>query len=248
MQNYTSSAIIMRVKEFGESDLLVTFFTKDNGRLKGIAKGARRSRKRFVNCLDIFSLVNIEYGRKRKGDLYFIHSGRLIDAYPGLRADFSTLSKASFMVELTEILFPWELPDQNIFEILRKSFQMLDKAKKSDLIPVIFEIMAMSHGGYSINLEKCCLCGRIYKGDGVAVFKPENGGIACTKCQQITAITPGMSPSTVNITRLAQAQSPTIFKEIKNTEDDVISELRPVLKLHREYHLGCRPKSAYYLE
>ena len=108
MQTLTSSAIIMRVKEFGESDLLVTFFTKDNGRLKGIAKGARRSRKRFVNCLDIFSLVNIEYGRKRKGDLYFIHSGRLIDAYPGLRADFSTLSKASFMVELTEILFPWD--------------------------------------------------------------------------------------------------------------------------------------------
>ena len=238
----------MRVKEFGESDLLVTFFTKDNGRLKGIAKGARMSRKRFVNCLDIFSLVNIEYGRKRKGDLYFIHSGRLIDAYPALRSDFSTLSKASFMIELTEILFPWELPDQNIFEILNKSFEMLNKGKESNMIPVIFEIMAMSHGGYSINLEKCCLCGRIYKGNGIAAFKPERGGIACTKCQQITAVTPGMSPKTIDMTRLAQAQSPAIFKEIHNIGDEVISELRPVLKLHREYHLGCRPKSACYLE
>lgn len=237
----------MRVKEFGESDLLVTFFTKENGRLKGIAKGARRSRKRFVNCLDIFSLVDIEYSRKRKGDLYFINSGRLIDAYPGLRTDFSTLSKASFMIELTEILFPWELPDQIIFEILKRSFQMLDKAKEPNLIPIIFEIIAMSQGGYSINLEKCCLCGRAYKGEGIAVFKPERGGIACMKCQEITAVTPGMSPSTVNMTRLAQEQSPAIFQEIKNA-DEFISELKTVLKLHREYHLGCRPKSACYLE
>lgn len=237
----------MRVKEFGESDLLVTFFTKDKGRLKGIAKGARRSRKRFVNCLDIFSLVDIEYGRKRKGDLHFLHSGRLVDAYPGLRADFSTISKASFMIELTEILFPWELPDQNIFEILKKSLHILDKGKESSLIPVIFEIIAMSQGGYSINLEKCCLCGRVYKGEGIAVFKPERGGIACTKCQEITAVTPGMSPGTVNLIRLAQSQSPEIFQEIEST-DEFISELRSVLKLHSEYHLGCRPKSACYLE
>jgi DNA repair protein RecO (recombination protein O) len=54
MKTYTSHAIIMRTKEFGETDLLVTFFTQDKGRLKGIAKGARKSRKRFVNCLDVF--------------------------------------------------------------------------------------------------------------------------------------------------------------------------------------------------
>ena len=51
-----SMSIIMRVKDFGESDLLITFFTPDEGKIKGIAKGARRSRARFVNCLDIFSL------------------------------------------------------------------------------------------------------------------------------------------------------------------------------------------------
>ena len=65
METYLSQAIIMRIREFGESDLLVTFFTPDKGQLKGVAKGARKSRKRFVNCLDVFSLVNLEYGLKR---------------------------------------------------------------------------------------------------------------------------------------------------------------------------------------
>lgn len=237
----------MRVKEFGESDILVTFFTPDLGRLKGVAKGARRSRKRFVNCLDIFNLVNLEYSRKRKDDLYLIHSGKLIDAYPGLRTDFSILLKASYMIELTEILSPWELPDPDMFEILKKSFHMLSEDIKSDLIPIIFEVMAMSHGGYSINLERCCVCGRTYTGEGTAAFKPDKGGIACMRCQPVTALNPKMSPETVNITRLMQSKSIMIFEQI-NISDEVMSEIRPVLKLHREYHLGRQIKTASYLE
>jgi DNA repair protein RecO (recombination protein O) len=247
MIDLTSLAIIMRVKEFGESDILVTFFTPDLGRLKGVAKGARRSRKRFVNCLDIFNLVNLEYSRKRKDDLYLIHSGKLIDAYPGLRTDFSILLKASYMIELTEILSPWELPDPDMFEILKKSFHMLSEDIKIDLIPIIFEVMAMSHGGYSINLERCCVCGRTYTGDGTAAFKPDKGGIACMRCQPVTALNPKMSPETVNITRLMQSKSIMIFEQI-DIPDEVISEIRPVLKLHREYHLGQQLKTANYLE
>jgi DNA repair protein RecO (recombination protein O) len=247
MIDLTSLAIIMRVKEFGESDILVTFFTPDLGRLKGVAKGARRSRKRFVNCLDIFNLVNLEYSRKRKDDLYLIHSGKLIDAYPGLRTDFSILLKASYMIELTEILSPWELPDPDMFEILKKSFHMLSEDIKSDLIPIIFEVMAMSHGGYSINLERCCVCGRTYTGEGTAAFKPDKGGIACMRCQPVTALNPKMSPETVNITRLMQSKSIMIFEQI-NISDEVMSEIRPVLKLHREYHLGRQIKTASYLE
>jgi DNA repair protein RecO (recombination protein O) len=247
MTDFTSNAIIMRVREFGESDLLVSFFTPDTGRLKGVAKGARRSRERFVNCLDIFNLVNLEYSRRRKSDLYLIHSGRLIDPYPGLRTDFSNLSKASYMIELTEILSPWELPDPSMFEILKKSFHMLSEGIKGELIPIIFEVMAMSHGGYSINLERCCVCGRAYAGEGTAAFKPEKGGIACVRCQPITALNPRMSPDTVNIARLMQSKSIAIFEEL-DLSDEVISEIRPVLKLHREYHLGRQIRTASYLE
>lgn len=236
----------MRVKEIGESDLLVTFLTPERGRLRGIAKGARKSRKRFVNCLDIFSLVNLEY-IARKGGLYFINSGKLMESYPGLRRDFSTLSRASYMVELTEILFPWELPDRNIFEILKKGLHLLSEGKRIDLVPLFFEVVAMSLGGYGINLEKCCVCGRRYAGEGKAVFKPEKGGIACMRCQPVTAVNPGISPDTVNIMGLMQSGSIRAFEET-DVPDESILEIRPVLKLHREYHLGQRPRTANYME
>ncbi len=247
MKTYTSHAVIMRTKEFGETDLLVTFFTLDKGRLKGIAKGARKSRKRFVNCLDVFCLAELEYSRKREGGLYFLNSGRLINAYAGIRSDFRVLSIASYMVELTEILFPWGVADQKMFELLTDCLEALTEVEKGDIIPLVFEVKAMTLGGYGINSDKCSICGRPYKGEGRAIFKRDKGGIACLKCQQETAISPGLDPQTVEMIRLIQTHPLGLLMKLQ-LKEDIAGELKPVLKLHREYHLGRRPKTANYVE
>jgi DNA repair protein RecO (recombination protein O) len=247
MKTYTSLAIIMRTTDFGETDLLVTFFTQDKGRLKGIAKGGGKSRKRFANCLDVFCLSELEYSLKREGSLYFLNSGRLINAYPGIRSDFSILSRASYMVELTEILFPWGVADRNMFELLKGSLGALAEVEKGDIIPLIFEIKAMTVGGYGINFDRCTICGRPYKGEGRAVFKRDKGGIACLKCQQETAISPGLEPEAVEMIKVMKTQPLKSLMKLQMKEE-IGKEIRPVLKLHREYHLGQRPKTATYLE
>jgi recombinational DNA repair protein (RecF pathway) len=104
----------------------------------------------------------------------------------------------------------------------------------------------MSLGGYRINLERCCVCGRAYKGEGRAVFKREKGGIACLKCHEETAGSPGISPRTVKMIQLMQTKP---FRSLMRLEfaDEDVKELSPVLKLHREYHLGQRLRTACYL-
>jgi DNA repair protein RecO (recombination protein O) len=247
METNRSPSIIMRVRDFSESDLLITFFTKDKGLLKGIAKGAKRSHKRFVNCLDIFCLSNLEYRLNKKGGLHFISSGKLVSAFPGLRRDFSILSLASYMIELTELLFPPELADKEMFETLRDSFDLLEKGENHDLVSIIFEITAMTLGGYKINLEKCSICGRRYSGEGAAAFKPDKGGIACLKCQQITAITPRMSPDSIKVMSRIQAEPVLNLKTIEFFRD-ITTEIKTVLKLHRDYHLNLRPRTACYVD
>src|SRR4030043_497513 len=59
MPFFTTNAIVIRSHHYGESDKIVPFFTKDFGKLKGIAKGARRSKKRFQNALDLFSHLRL---------------------------------------------------------------------------------------------------------------------------------------------------------------------------------------------
>ena len=237
----------MRIKEFGESDLLVTFFTSDWGRLKGVAKGARRSKRRFANCLDLFCLTSLEYELKRKGDLHFLHSGKLIDAFPGLRSDFSSLSLASYMVELTEILFPLGVADNKMFELLKNSFFEIDKGKKKDLLRIQFEARAMALGGYGIDFDKCCSCGRTYTGEGRAVFKRSKGGITCLKCQQETKLSPGLDHETVKGLKTIQSD-PLNEVEVFNFSDEMVREIKSVLKLHIEYRIGRRLKTAEYLE
>ena len=85
MESKKSKAIILRTRDFGESDLMVTAFSYVYGNIKGIAKGARRSSKRFVNSLNIFSLVNLAFKERRNSDLVWIDSCELIDGYPGIR-------------------------------------------------------------------------------------------------------------------------------------------------------------------
>jgi DNA repair protein RecO (recombination protein O) len=246
MKHLSSQAIITRVKEFGESDLLVTFFSSDAGRRKGVAKGALRSRKRFVNCLDPFSLVNLEYSPSRNSELYFLNSGKLIDAFPELRNNFSLFTKAGYMVELTEILFPLEMPESGIFELLIKSFHLLEKGESADIVPHAFEFVAMSHGGFRINLGRCSDCGRRYTGAGAAVFNPEKGGISCMRCRQVTARMPRLSPDTIKFITMLYEKVPDVFDELK-ADEKILSEIKPVLKLHREYHLGHQPKTISYL-
>ena len=247
MNAHISPAIIMRIKEFGESDLLVTFFTSDRGRLKGVAKGGRKSQKRFANCLDLFCLANLEYEMKRKGDLHFLHSCKLIHAFPGLRSDFTSLSLASYMIELTEILFPLSVTDEEMFELLKNAFLVLDEGGRTDILRILFEAKAMALGGYKINLDKCCGCGRPYAGEGRAVFKRSKGGIACLKCEQEAKLSPELSPDSVKALKIIQSTPWSQAKALDLT-DEMIHEIKPVLKLHMEYRIGRRLKTAEYLD
>ena len=247
MKTDLSPAIIMRVKKMGESDLLVTFFTPHKGQLKGVAKGAVKSRKRFVNALDLFSLVSLEYTPRRQGNLCLLESGKLVNAYPGLRADFSCLSKASFMIELVEILFPPGVAEPKIFELLTQSLDSLSQGQKSDLIPLLFELKAMSLGGYRIDTARCSKCGRSYQGEGVALFMREKGGITCLKCGQPSMVSPTLTPASVKAIETMRDKP---FQEamVLNLSEETMKEVKAVLKLHREYRLEQRLRTSKYVE
>ena len=243
---HISPAIIMRTRDLGESDLLVTFFTPDRGQLTGIAKGARKSRKRFANCLDLFCLVNMEYEPQRKSSLFFLHSGKLVKTFCGLRTDFLSLALASYLVELTELLFPPGVVELDMFELLKNSYNSLNEGRNNEIIRIFFEARAMTLAGYGINFERCCKCGRTYTGKGRAVFQADKGGISCLGCEHESRLSPGMGADTINQFKVMQSEPETKWGKLSLT-GEMIEEIKPVLKLHIEYRTGRRLKTAKYL-
>jgi DNA repair protein RecO (recombination protein O) len=242
-----SEAIIMRHRELGESDLVVSFFTPTRGFMRGVAKGARRSKMRFVNCLDHFCLVNLEFDTKQKGDLCLIQSGRLIEPFPKMRRDFPAISVASYAVELAEVLFPMGVVAAEMFDLLRNVFLLLEGGGDPRRVRILLEARAMGLGGYGVDFSRCCRCGRPYAGQGIAVFLKHKGGIACLACEKACTHSPGLSPPSVSAWCRFQACH-SFSSDILSMADAEIAELRPALTVHMDFCLGKKMKSTPFLD
>jgi DNA repair protein RecO (recombination protein O) len=241
-----TEAIILRTRDFGESDFIVTAFSSLYGAVKGIAKGARRSSKRFVNSLNIFSYVNLEFRDRRSGDLVWLDSCELIDGFPGIRSNYTLLSRASYVVELTETLFPFNVPSCEMFQLLKWALGAISDERDLQKTMIVFQARAVSIGGFSINTSKCGLCGRVYKGEGRALFHPPSGSIACMACERETALTPGMSPRAIHVLAWLQSNE-NIDPDALECDDEMLAELSKVLVAHIEHHIGKRLRSAQYI-
>lgn len=246
MELKKSEAIILRTRDFGESDLIVTLFSAHYGNLRGIAKGARRSTRRFVNSLNIFSLTNVSFKDRRNSELIWLDSCELIDDFHGIRSDYNILLKASSVVEITETLFPVNMPSLEVFELLKSTLRLFSERLNIEETFVIFQLKAMKIGGFGINLSKCSKCGRTYKGEGRALFNPAGGSIICLACGKELPQFPGMSPDTVKAISSVQLSDAHIINNLE-FNDNILGELKDILKLHIEHHLGKRLKSFKYI-
>jgi len=242
------SAIIMDVKEIGESDLLVTFFTKEKGKLVGIAKGAKRSKRRFFNCLDLFCLVSMELELKKNRDLCFLHSCKLIEPFTNIRESYTCFVIASYMIELANLLFPVGVSDEAMFHLIKESFMLLHKRFDPEKVLINYEAKAMSISGYRINLEKCQVCGRIYKGKGSGVFLVYKGGITCLRCIRNPTNLIIMQPEEIKILRLLQSPSFEISHIDIELDPSMLRRIRNILNIHISYILGARLKTKKFTD
>src|ERR671922_221952 len=101
---YVTQAIVLRARPFGESDKIVSLLTESHGKVTGVAKGAKRSRKRFVNSLEPFSLVNLRFQDRPYSNLAFILASDLSLGFKHLATSLEKISYASYLVEITDAL------------------------------------------------------------------------------------------------------------------------------------------------
>src|SRR4030043_1800431 len=115
---HRTEAIVLRLMDYGESDLIVTFCTAECGKRRGIAKGARRSRKRFANALEPFSRLQILFSRRRPESLALIESCDVLSHFPAIRADLEKMVAASYLIDLTDQFTPEEKTNEGLFQLL----------------------------------------------------------------------------------------------------------------------------------
>jgi DNA repair protein RecO (recombination protein O) len=182
MPSWETPAIVLSVKDFGEADRLVTFLTPARGRLTGVAKHARKSRRRFAHCLEPLSRVIFFLSARARGDLEFLEKGEAVRSFPALRRDLPRLGAATLLAELAgELASPPEATAE-VFAALETALLLLEEGAPSDSLLPVFLLHLLKLGGYGLILNRCQACGE--EPQAPLVVSLPRGGVLCGTCSR----------------------------------------------------------------
>jgi DNA repair protein RecO (recombination protein O) len=113
-----SETYVLRTYPFRESDLIVSFFTRDQGKLRGVARRARKPKSSFGSGLERLSLVNLSYSQKETRELVNLNSCDLLQSQFNLLDDFDTSVALDYLAEVSDHLLPPHEPNERFFRLL----------------------------------------------------------------------------------------------------------------------------------
>lgn len=205
MESKQTPAVVIRVMDHSEADKIVTFYCPVMGKLTGIAKNAKRSKKRFLNRLEPFSLLQMDYAPSRRSSLVQIQQVELISPFPALRSYYDRYAAATLICEL--VLF-WTREgdgDQNLFDLMVWALTSLEKGAPWADTVILFQVKLFTMLGYRPHLTDCQGCGKLEASQAPYRFSLSQGGLTCNRCnREAGATTLPLALSTANLLRLAQ--------------------------------------------
>jgi DNA repair protein RecO (recombination protein O) len=182
--NHKTEAILLRSLDYGESDRIVTFYTRDYGKLRGIAKGARRSRRRFANALELFCCSQIVFSRKGRDGLALVEESRVHHLFEQIRQDLEKTMMASYLIDLTDQFTLEDKKSEELFNLLYDFLNHIETGNATEPLLRFFEIRLLKCVGYQPVLDRCVTCQAPLNGANVYQFNARAGGIRCSGCHR----------------------------------------------------------------
>lgn len=177
---------MLRSVDFGESDRILHLLTPRTGRLTVIAKGARRSVKRFPGTLDFFNLLDVQVERRRPTSMPRLELARLHHAFLGIRRETARFALATYLMELLDRLAPEGGPPRDmerIYRFAQGALALLDDATVGAKLRVLLELRALDALGLRPEFGRCVRCGEaLGNAAGRVGFHIADGGPVCERC------------------------------------------------------------------
>ncbi len=172
-------AIVLKTQPFRSSSLIVTFFTRDFGKIRGLAKGVRQEREMRSALFELFTHLDIVFYEKTRSDLHLVSEAAMLDSYGGLRTGLEAIAYASYFAELVDETTEVHDPNAAIFDILDFAYRYAASIPGSRLAR-LFEIKLLNEIGWLPYLEGCLACQKNPLERGFFSFR--QGGLLCPEC------------------------------------------------------------------
>ena len=253
MANATSEALVLRAVDFGESDRIVHLLVPEAGRLTAIAKGARRSVRRFPGTLDLFNHLRVQIDRRRTASMARLEQATLIEAFTPLRREPARFALACYLLELLDRLAPEggaRADGRRLFAFALGALQTLATPRRIDArLRTLLELRALEALGLRPELGSCVRCGTsLQDGGGAEVaFAISDGGPLCERCLHdgephlrvhrgtLRALDHGLRLDLDRLGRLVMSPQ-------------ALGESRRILERFQRYHTGVELRSQRFLD
>jgi DNA repair protein RecO (recombination protein O) len=173
--------VVLRTTPLRESDLLVVLYTDAHGRVTAVARGARRSQRRFAGALSLLVLGRYQLGRRPRGELWGLESADVVREWTQLSADVVAVAHASYVAELVGALLPAEAPEPHALDVIVALWDALAAGGPSPGALRAVEIALLDLAGHRPAIDHCAACSRADLDEG-ALFDPQRGGAICRTC------------------------------------------------------------------
>jgi DNA repair protein RecO (recombination protein O) len=186
MAQQRTEAIVLRATDFGESDRIVHLFTREFGRVRGVAKGAKRSLKRFVGSLELLARVDLRFFEKKTADLVRIETATLQDQFPGIRGDLDRFAHACVLAEIVTLATGERETHRPLYDTLTRALALIDRLPdwpaQGPGVMRLLETRVLSLVGFEPAVTACLGCRKHLDAIARAAFSVHRGGVLCEGC------------------------------------------------------------------
>jgi DNA repair protein RecO (recombination protein O) len=236
-----SAAVVIGSFPLGESDLAVTFYSRAFGKVRGVAKAARRPRSRFAGALELFTVGELMFFDSGRSDLVRIDHFDVRHPLARLRDDLQRLGYASWMIESVARLTPDRDPHVGLYALLVRSLRSMESAAAAR-VALCFVVRCVDALGHRPRLDQCVECGRHAP---FARARLGEGGLVCDGCAPGL---PGLVPiSPAAITALERLRVAAWDEALGAPLGRTEGELKIVLETYLTRLIGYPPRSTKFL-
>ncbi|PLR93829.1 DNA repair protein RecO [Bacillus sp. T33-2] len=233
--------IVIRTTDYGETNKIVTLYTREWGKVGVMARGAKKPNSRLSAITQLFT-----YGHflvQTGSGLGSLQQGEMISSMRFIRGDIFLTAYASYVVDLTDKSTDDKKPYPYMFGMLLQTLQYLNEEYDPEILTNIYEMKMLNVLGLYPVLDQCANCGRT---DGTFSFSVREGGLLCHRCVSKDPYHFKISPATAKLLRLFYLLDLSRLGSI-SVKPETKAELKKVINAYYEEYSGLHLKTKRFL-
>jgi DNA repair protein RecO (recombination protein O) len=223
--------------DLGEADRIVTLFSRDEGKIRAVAKGVRRTTSRSAGHLEPFTLSDVLFAVGRELDV--ISQADTLEAFRAIRENLELTTHAYYLAEVVDLLTEDRMENRAVFDTLVDGLHNLGSTANSRLVLIVFHLRLLEALGYRPELRECVSC-RTAITPEKNHFSALTGGVLCPACGTQEATARDIGTSALKLLRFLQL---TRGEQAVNVPAHVCREAEALLRDYAEHIVERRLRS-----